>query len=200
MEWKQRMAIMTKNKKMLVAAFPEASLLDESGIYAFTRTDETGLKFAYVGQAKKVLTRLAQHLMGHEQHIDLSLRNRKLRTRENPNGWGVTAFYCKEELLDEKERETILMFALHGYQLYNKTAGGQNEGKIGIAPNAPSKGYRDGLKQGYENARRDVAKWFKNKLVVSIDGKEGVRKTNALNAFQEFICGADKIEDNEQDT
>ena len=126
-------------------------------------------------------------MMGYEQHIDLSLRNRKLATEENPTGWRVTAFYCGEDALDEKERETILMFALHGYQLYNKTAGGQDKGKVGIAPNAPSRGYRDGLKQGFKNACKQVAKLLHNKLTVVIDGKETKTKRRALEQFYELL-------------
>ena len=189
MDYRQRMAIMTKNKQRIVNAFPEASLLEESGIYIFTRDDETGLKFAYVGQAKKVLTRLAQHLCDCAQHIDLSLKNRKFRTRENPYGWSVTAFYCAERELDEKEREWIKKFADAGYQLYNKTAGGQNAGKVGIAPNKPSKGYQDGLRKGYENARRFVQDLFRNKLTVELPGKEIKRKINALVKFEQFLTG-----------
>lgn len=38
------------------------------------RTDENGFRYAYIGQAVHILTRLAQHLVGY-QHIDLSLKN-----------------------------------------------------------------------------------------------------------------------------
>ena len=187
MTWKQRMAVLTANKKRLVEAFPEASILEESGIYAFTRyEEETGLKYAYVGQAKKVLTRLAQHLMGHDQHIDLSLKEkaRGLWSEKNPTGWRVTAWYFPETSLDEKEREFIKQYAARGYQLYNKTAVGQDKGKIGIAPNAPSKGYRDGLRQGYKNAIRDALKMFDGKLDVVILGKPTQRKLKAKEQFE----------------
>lgn len=195
MTWKQRMAVLAANKKRLVEAFPEASLLEESGIYAFTRyEEETGLKYAYVGQAKKVITRLAQHLMGHDQHIDLSLKEkaRGLWSEKNPTGWRVTAWYFPETSLDEKEREFIKQYAARGYQLYNKTAGGQDKGKIGIAPNAPTKGYRDGLRQGYKNARRDAFKMFDGKLVVDILGKPIQRKIKAKEKFLDFINVEDK--------
>ena len=49
---------------------------EDSGIYVFTR-QENGFKYAYVGQAKHILTRLAQHLNGY-QHIDLSIKNTAL--------------------------------------------------------------------------------------------------------------------------
>ena len=68
---KQRYAILQKNKREWLKFY---DLKDESGIYILTRYDDNGFKFAYVGQAKKVLTRLAEHPMGYKQHIDFSLR------------------------------------------------------------------------------------------------------------------------------
>ena len=80
---KQRYAILKKNKEQWLQYY---SIKDESGIYILTRYDlDNGFKFAYVGQAKKVLTRLAEHLMGY-QHIDLSLKKHGIGsafTREN---------------------------------------------------------------------------------------------------------------------
>ena len=189
--WKKRMAILIANKRRLVKAFPEASLLEESGIYAFTRyEEETGLKYAYVGQAKKVLTRLAKHLMEHEQHIDNSIYKRKLFSEQNPEGWSVTAWYFPETYLDGKEREFIKKYADNGYQLYNKTAGGQEKGKIGIAPNAPVKGYRDGLKQGRENVRRECVALFSKHLRVE-KTKETKLAERAMEKWQNFLSGED---------
>ena len=54
---KQRYAILKKNKEQWLQYY---SIKDESGIYLLTRYDDNGFKFAYVGQAKKVLTRLAE--------------------------------------------------------------------------------------------------------------------------------------------
>ena len=81
-------AIENENKKKLLKLNPE--LNDESGIYFFLRTDENGFRFAYIGQAVKILTRLASHMTGYEQHIDLSLRKHKLYDeKKNPHGWRV---------------------------------------------------------------------------------------------------------------
>lgn len=135
-------------------------LPEESGIYILTRTDEVGIKYAYIGQAKHILTRLAQHLTQY-QHIDLSLKKHKLyNTVKNPYGWNVDFIECKEYELDEKEREYILEYANLGYQLRNKTAGGQNKGKTGIDDNKASKGYRDGLAQGRKNTIKEVKEFF----------------------------------------
>ena len=59
------------NKKKWTDAF--GAITDSSGIYILRRMDEDGIKFAYIGQAKHILTRLGQHLDGY-QHIDLSLK------------------------------------------------------------------------------------------------------------------------------
>ena len=64
-------AIECKNKMKLLTVNPK--LDDNSGIYFLTREDENEIKYAYVGQAKHILTRLVQHLVGY-QHIDLSLK------------------------------------------------------------------------------------------------------------------------------
>ncbi len=129
-------------------------LTDGSGIYVFTREDENGFKFAYVGQARHVLTRLIQHLQGYEQHIDLSIRKHGLWSDQNPHGWFVIEFDAAEEKLDEEEKKFIKRYADKGFQLRNKTVGGQGVGKSAIGENKPSKGYYDGKKQG----RADIVK------------------------------------------
>ena len=58
----QAMAIEKKNKERLLKLNPR--LNERSGIYFLTRIDENGFKYAYVGQAKNLLQRLASHLSG----------------------------------------------------------------------------------------------------------------------------------------
>jgi predicted GIY-YIG superfamily endonuclease len=65
--FRQVKAIEKKNKERLLQINPE--LDEESGIYFLLREDEDGFKYAYIGQAKHILTRLASHLTGY-QHID----------------------------------------------------------------------------------------------------------------------------------
>ena len=95
--------------------------------------------------------------------------------------------------MNEQERYWITLVGNAGYQLLNKTSGGQDGGKVGIAPNAPARGYRDGLKQGYENARRDVAKWFEKNLSVDYNGEPNKLKERSMEKFQEFIKNYKKI-------
>lgn len=185
MNFAQIKAIEAKNKQRILSVNP--GVTEHSGIYILTRVDEDGIKYGYVGQAKHLLTRLAQHLSGY-QHIDLSLKSHGLYGRENPTGWQIEFVYADEEDLDEQEKRYIYEYALGGYQLRNKTAGGQGKGKRGIAENRPAKGYRDGLKQGYENARREVKHIFDLHLdVVYKANKASKNAVKAMDKFNEFI-------------
>ena len=103
MDWRQRKAIEKTYREALIREFPRVDFRDESGIYVFQRTDEeTGLRFAYVGQAKNVMNRLVQHCMGFDSHIDKSLKKRKFWNDQNRGGWLVDTIYYAEEMLDEK--------------------------------------------------------------------------------------------------
>lgn len=186
MNFRQIKAIEQKNKEKLLALNPD--LWEDSGIYIFTRKDELGIKYGYVGQAKHVLTRLAQHLVGY-QHIDVSLKKHGLYSEKNQYGWTVRAIYFPEIDLNIREREFILKYANMGYQLRNKTAGGQDEGKVGIAENKPSKGYLDGKKKGFEQCQKWVAELFEKYLDVSMKDKPNKFKERALARFQAFLKG-----------
>lgn len=183
MNFRQIKAIEAANKKKWVKHFGE--IPDKSGIYILTRR-ENGFAYAYVGQAKHILTRLAEHLSGY-QHIDLSLKKHGLFSKENPKGWIMVCHLYPEDELDAREQRFIRYYANSGYQMRNKTAGGQGEGKFEIAETKEKKGYRDGLKQGYKNAKRDVAKWFEKNLTYSINGKPNKNKEKALSKFIEFL-------------
>ena len=189
---RQVKAIEQKNKNRLLAI---NSQLDEgSGIYFLTRVDENGIKYAYIGQAKHILTRLAQHLVGY-QHIDLSLKKYRLYSLENPHGWKIGFMHFPEEQLDDKEQYYIKMYAQNGYQLRNKTSGSQGKGKKQIDEYKPAKGYRDGLKQGYANASKEVAHLFDKHLRVSIKSdKPNKVQEKALQKFMDFMNYKDSIE------
>lgn len=148
-------------------------LTDNSGIYVLRRTDENGFKYAYVGQAKHILSRLAAHLDGHEQHIDLSLKKHGLLDLDdNVYGWYVTATEYPENVLDEKEQFIIKRYADMGYQLRNKTSGSQGKGKAGIAENKPAKGYYDGKKQGRKDLLKELETPLKYVVVTPKDGSK----------------------------
>lgn len=186
MNYQQIKEIEAKNKQRILAV--NSNVTEHSGIYILTR-EEDGFKFGYVGQAKHLLTRLAQHLSGY-QHIDLSIKKHGLYSVQNPTGWKIDFVRCAESELDEKEKYYIYDYALAGYQMRNKTAGGQGEGKHGIADNRPAKGYHDGLKQGYENARREIKHLFDLHLNAVIKAnKPNKTQEKALQKFKDFLEG-----------
>ena len=167
--------------------FINPKLNEQSGIYFLTREDEQGIKYAYIGQAKHILSRLAQHMTGY-QHIDLSLKKHGLISNNNMCGWNVNFLNFPEELLDEKEQYYIKKYALGGYQLRNKTAGGQGSGKKQINDYRPGKTYRQGVEQGMKNASRDVAKLFDKYLNVSAKSNPPtVNQMKAIDKFEKFL-------------
>ena len=179
---RQAKVIEHQNKKKLLEVNPK--LDEKSGIYFLTRTDEDGFKYAYIGQAKHILTRLAQHLVGY-QHIDLSLKKHNLYSADNPHGWKVNFLHFSESQLDEKEQHYIKEYALNGYQLRNKTSGSQGTGKSQIDDYRPQKGYRDGLEQGRKNLARELNHIIDKHLVVSIKPEKANNKVS-IKAFEKF--------------
>lgn len=147
-------AIEAENKKKWLALNPD--LDDKSGIYFLTRTDENGFRYAYIGQAVHILTRLAQHLVEY-QHIDLSLKKHGLYSDDNPFGWRVGFLHFPASELDEQEQHYIKAYADYGYQLRNKTSGSQGDGKAKIDDYRPAKGYYDGIKQGKKNLAKELS-------------------------------------------
>ena len=181
-----RAKMVEKRNKQFVLSI-NSTLNDDSGIYFLTRTDEDGIKYAYIGQAKHILTRLAQHLVGY-QHIDLSIKKHGWYTDDNLCGWKIGFMNCPESELDKKEQHYIKMYAKHGYQLRNKTAGGQGQGKTQIDAYRPAKGYREGIAQGKKTLARELSHIIDKHLTVTLqDGKEynkvsqkAMEKFNAL--------------------
>ena len=183
MNYRQIKAIEKANKEKILKVCP--SVPDTSGIYFLTR-EENGFKFAYIGQAKHLLTRLAQHLTGF-QHIDLSIKKHKLWSEDNLNGWKVVYRPCKVEELDELEQRYIKEYANKGYQMRNKTSGSQGEGKRDIA-DEPTKGYLEGLHNGYKKAQKDMAHLFEKHLVCGTKKNPPTKlQVKAMQKFLDFI-------------
>lgn len=172
---RKQKAIEQRNRKRLLEV--NESLDDGSGIYFLTRTDENGIKYAYIGQAKHILARLAQHLVGY-QHIDLSMKSHGLYSVENIYGWKIGFLHFPLEKLDEKEQYYIKKYAVNGYQLRNKTGGGQGKGKEKIDEYRPTKGYYDGLKQGRKNLARELSSIIEKHLVISLKSEKQGNKVS----------------------
>lgn len=161
-------AIEQENKKRLLKLNPK--LNDKSGIYFLLREDENGFKFAYVGQAVHILQRLASHLVGYEQHIDLSIRKHKLYSEDNPYGWRVEFLNFPESQLDEKEKYYIKLYADKGYQLRNVSLGGQGENRASgsIGERKAPKGYMQGIQQGKKVLARELSSIAEKHLIIRL--------------------------------
>lgn len=184
--FKKAKIIEKKNKEILKKH--NRFLNEHSGIYFLTRVDELGIRYAYIGQAKHILTRLAQHMVGY-QHIDLSLKKRGLWSKDNPYGWNTNFAEYPEDSLDELEKRYIKLYADKGYQLLNKTAGGQGEGKIKIAEFKASRGYRDGLRLGKLALVRELNHIIDKHLTIELKEAKKGNKTSqkALEKFMELL-------------
>lgn len=181
--YKQVYAIRNDWKIKLKNKYPE--LQNRSGIYILTRFEED-FKYVYVGQSVNVLERMIDHMTKYDGDIDHSLRNRKLASSENLGGWHFAVKYCDRDLLDIMEKETLKECVANGFIPYNKTTGGQGQGKRDLGDKVV-KGYQNGLHNGYNKARKDIAKLFNKNLVAVINGSTNKNKEKALEKFKEFI-------------
>ena len=169
-----------KLKDKILLLYP--TITEQSGIYIFTR-EENGFKYAYVGQAIKLLTRLAGHLRGY-QHIDLSLKKHGLYSEVNQDGWKIKTKHCDD--LNNQEQKYIKLCAEKGYQLYNHTTGSQGKGKAGIKENQ-RKGYQQGVEQGYKKAQKLISNLFDKHLNYEVKNVGNKNQEKALEKFEEFI-------------
>jgi len=185
-DWKnvaKAKAIEKKNRERILAINPYVD--EKSGIYFLTRTDEDGFRYAYIGQAVNLLSRLAGHLKGY-QHIDLSIKSHGLHSTDNIYGWKIGFMHYPAEELDKWEQYWIKKYADGGYQLRNKTSGSQGEGKKQIAEYKPPKGYRDGIQQGRINLARELANIADKHLVISLK-TEKQNNSVSQKQYQKFM-------------
>lgn len=188
-------AIEAKNRERLKKVNP--GLDDGSGIYFLTRTDENGIRYFYIGQALHIMQRMCGHLVGY-QHIDISIKKRGFYSDDNPYGWKVNFLHYPADLLDEKEQYWILKYTQKGYQCrYNKTAGGQGEGKEKINEFKPSKGYRDGIEQGKKNLARELSSIAEKHLKIELRADKANNKVSQRQ-YEKFMELLKVGENNEQ--
>lgn len=186
-------AIEQKNKKRLLEVNPK--LDDNSGIYFLTRVDDLGIKHAYVGLAKHLLTRLAQHLSNY-QYIDNSIRKHGLYSEDNPYGYKVNFLHFPESQIEEKERYYITQYSLQGYQMKNRDTGG-GAGKQELGERKQPKGYYDGILQGKKALARDLRHIIEKHLVVSLKPEKQGNKVsqNALEKFNGLLDESSYVTD-----
>lgn len=89
--------------------------------------------------------------------------------------------------MDNLEQFYIKKYADMGYQLRNKTSGSQGEGKKDIA-DAPTKGYLEGLHNGYKKAQKEIAHLFELHLKCETKKEPPTKlQIKALEKFKNFI-------------
>lgn len=180
-------AIENENKKRLLEVNPK---LDErSGIYFLTREDEDGIKFFYIGQSVNIIQRMCSHMVGYS-HIDLSLKKRGFHSDNNPYGWKLNFIHYPKSELDKWEQYWILEYTKKGYQCrYNKTAGGQGDGKEKINEFKPAKTYRDGLSQGRKQLAKELSHIIEKHLVIGLKPEKMNNKVSqkALEKFNDLL-------------
>lgn len=135
-----------------------------------------------------MLQRLASHLVGYEQHIDLSLRKHKLYDKEkNPCGWRVEFLNFPESQLDEKEKYYIKLYADKGYQLRNVSIGGQGGNRDSglIGERKAPKGYLQGIQQGRKNLARELSNIAEKHLKIELR-EDKVNNKVSQKQFEKF--------------
>ena len=184
MNYRQLYAIKKANKERILKVCPNCP--ERSGIYFLLR-EENGFKFGYIGKAKNLLSRLADHLQGYTQRIDRSLKKHGLWSEENPTGYKVHFLEFPENVLNEKEQYYIQKYASAGYQLRNIESGGQL-GKTDINERKPAKKYFDGVEQGKKNAQKFVANLFEKHLDYKPKKNPPTKlQEKAMQKFKDFL-------------
>lgn len=182
-------AIEKANRQRLLKINPK--LDDESGIYFLTRVDEENIHYFYIGQALHIMQRMCGHLVGY-QHIDLSIKKRGFYGEDNPYGWQINFLHYPKSELDKWEKYWILEYTKKGYQCrYNKTAGGQGQGKEKINEFKPVKGYRDGIKQGKITLARELSSIAEKHLKIEIREDKANNKVSQKQ-YEKFMAALDE--------
>lgn len=150
---------------------------NSSGIYAFCRIDEAGIRRSYVGQAVNLLERCASHL-GEYDHIALSLKKYGFYSNENPYGWKLDYRTYPKSELDDKEVKTIKSFADKGFQMYNVTAGSQGKGKQVTGQYKQPKTYSQGIQQGRKNMARELSSIAEKHLKIELRADKANNKVS----------------------
>ena len=183
-DYRKVYAIKQENKKRILKACP--TMKNQSGIYFYTRTDENGISYFYIGQSVDCLERNISHLTGY-QHIDLSIKKRGFYSEDNPYGWKLNFKHYPKEKLDEMEQYWILEYTKKGYQCrYNKTAGGQGNGKKKINDFKPPKGYREGIEQGKKALARELSSIAEKHLTIELRADKANNKVSQRQ-FEKFM-------------
>lgn len=189
--YRKMFAQQSNYEKQVLKLFP--NLPRKSGIYIFFRVNDKGENCAYVGQAKNILQRTAQHLSvkAKKTHIDKSLYAHNLYSSTNLEGWKIAVLrLCPIDELDILEQQYIDYYKNRpNVKLYNVTGGGQLNKKedIGQRLEVKLKTYKNGKNFAYEKARLKVKTYFDKYLDYSIKGKPTKIKERKMQEFADFL-------------
>lgn len=172
-------------KKMLKPIIQENEQTKKSGIYLYERTDEKGITYFYIGLAVNIFNRQISHWNGF-QRIDISMRKRGFKSELNPYGWTFKILeFCAKENLNDREQYWILEYLKQGKQTYNLNYGGV-KGKTNTF-DKERKGYKQGVVNGYNKAKKEVCDFFDKYLDFTIKGKTNKIKERKFNEFKEWL-------------
>jgi hypothetical protein len=175
-------------ERLLFAVCPKAD--HRSGIYFYLREDTDG-KYGYIGKATDLVSRNIAHIIGYQQHIDISIKKRGFYSKDNPSGWRLNVLYYPKEDLDRWERHWIALYRESNYTLYNVESGG-TEGKEIIGERKPPKTYRDGLAQGRKNLARELRHIIDTHLEIKLRKEDNKISQKALDKFWELLESEEK--------
>ena len=175
-------------ERLLFAVCPKAD--HRSGIYFYLREDTDG-KYGYIGKATDLVSRNVAHIIGYQQHIDISIKKRGFYSKDNPSGWRLNVLYYPKEDLDRWERHWIALYRDSDYNLYNVESGG-TEGKEIIGERKPPKTYRDGLSQGRKSIARELKHIIDTHLEIKLRKEDNKISQKALAKFWELLESEEK--------
>jgi hypothetical protein len=175
-------------ERLLFAVCPKAD--HRSGIYFYLREDTDG-KYGYIGKATDLINRNVAHIIGYQQHIDISIKKRGFYSKDNPSGWRLNVLYYPKEDLDRWERHWIALYRDSDYTLYNVESGG-TEGKEIIGERKPPKTYRDGLSQGRKSLARELKHIIDTHLEIKLRKEDNKISQKALDKFWELLESEEK--------
>lgn len=175
-------------EKLLLKVCPKA--LHRSGIYFYLREDTDG-KYGYIGKAKDLMERNISHIMGYQQHIDISIKKRGFYSADNPSGWKLNVLYYPKADLDRWERHWIELYRNSDYELYNVESGG-TDGKTIIGERKPPKTYRDGLSQGRKSLAKELRHIIDTHLEIKLRNENNKISQKALAKFWELLESEEK--------
>lgn len=175
-------------EQLLLKVCPKAD--HRSGIYFYLREDTDG-KYGYIGKATDLISRNVAHILGYQQHIDISIKKRGFYSKDNPSGWRLNVLYYPKEDLDRWERHWIALYRESNYTLYNVESGG-TEGKEIIGERKPPKTYRDGLSQGRKSLARELKHIIDTHLEIKLRKEDNKISQKALAKFWELLESEEK--------